>query len=49
MSKSKLNGVDPVDVINEHGCDTSRLFLLADVAPTSHRNWSSASECKNLQ
>ena len=44
MSKSKFNGVDPVDVIGEHGCDTTRLIMLADVAPTSHRNWSEASE-----
>ncbi|CRK99178.1 CLUMA_CG012473, isoform A [Clunio marinus] len=42
MSKSKLNGVDPVDVLNVHGCDTTRLIMLADVAPTSHRNWSEA-------
>jgi leucyl-tRNA synthetase len=42
MSKSKFNGVDPVDVINTHGCDTMRLIMLGDVAPTSHRNWSEA-------
>ncbi|KFB37367.1 hypothetical protein ZHAS_00004663 [Anopheles sinensis] len=42
MSKSKLNGVDPLEVLREHGCDTLRLILLADVAPTSHRNWSEA-------
>lgn len=42
MSKSKFNGVDPVDVIGVHGCDTTRLIMLADVAPTSHRNWSDA-------
>lgn len=42
MSKSKFNGVDPVDMINVHGCDTTRLIMLADVAPTSHRNWSDA-------
>ncbi|XP_053672399.1 leucine--tRNA ligase, mitochondrial [Anopheles nili] len=42
MSKSKHNGVDPLDVLREHGCDTLRLILLADVAPTSHRNWSEA-------
>ncbi|XP_058451079.1 leucine--tRNA ligase, mitochondrial isoform X2 [Malaya genurostris] len=42
MSKSKLNGVDPLDVLKEHGCDTLRLILLGDVAPTSHRNWSEA-------
>lgn len=42
MSKSKFNGVDPVDVIGVHGCDTTRLIMLADVAPTSNRNWSDA-------
>lgn len=42
MSKSKFNGVDPVDVIKMHGCDTMRLIMLGDVAPTSHRNWSEA-------
>lgn len=46
MSKSKMNGIDPEDVIGEHGCDTTRLIMLADVAPTSHRNWSDASELK---
>lgn len=42
MSKSKLNGVEPSDMFNEYGTDTTRLIILADVAPTSHRNWSSA-------
>lgn len=45
MSKSKLNGVDPSDMIGEYGTDTTRLIILGDVAPTSHRNWSNASEC----
>lgn len=42
MSKSKFNGVDPNEMIENHGCDTTRLIMLADVAPTSHRNWSEA-------
>ncbi|TMW52664.1 hypothetical protein DOY81_002243 [Sarcophaga bullata] len=42
MSKSKMNGVDPGDMFREYGTDTTRLIVLADVAPTSHRNWSSA-------
>jgi len=42
MSKSKFNGVDPVDMFTKHGCDTTRLIMLADVSPTSHRNWSEA-------
>lgn len=44
MSKSKFNGVDPTDMIREYGSDTTRLIILGDVAPTSHRNWSNASE-----
>ncbi|XP_077285543.1 leucyl-tRNA synthetase, mitochondrial [Arctopsyche grandis] len=40
MSKSKYNGVNPSEVFSEYGCDTTRLLMLADVAPTSHRNWS---------
>lgn len=44
MSKSKQNGVDPADVINEYGCDATRLFILGNVAPVSHRNWSTDSE-----
>ncbi|XP_063707778.1 leucine--tRNA ligase, mitochondrial [Culicoides brevitarsis] len=42
MSKSKFNGVDPAEMIKELGCDSLRLIMLADVSPTSHRNWSSA-------
>ncbi|CAH0546082.1 unnamed protein product [Brassicogethes aeneus] len=41
MSKSKHNGVDPEDMFREYGVDTTRLLILADVAPTSHRNWNS--------
>ncbi|KAG5875054.1 hypothetical protein JTB14_026185 [Gonioctena quinquepunctata] len=41
MSKSKHNGVDPEDMFKEYGTDTTRLLILADVAPTSHRNWNS--------
>lgn len=44
MSKSKQNGVEPLDVIRELGTDTLRMIMLADVAPTSHRNWSDASK-----
>ncbi|XP_076391228.1 leucyl-tRNA synthetase, mitochondrial isoform X3 [Megachile rotundata] len=40
MSKSKHNGVDPLELLNTHGIDTTRLLILADVAPTSTRNWS---------
>ncbi|XP_017138091.1 probable leucine--tRNA ligase, mitochondrial [Drosophila miranda] len=42
MSKSKQNGVEPGEMFDQYGTDTTRLIILADVAPTSHRNWSSA-------
>ncbi|XP_044765914.1 probable leucine--tRNA ligase, mitochondrial [Coccinella septempunctata] len=41
MSKSKLNGVEPSDMFEVYGVDTTRLLILADVSPTSHRNWNS--------
>ncbi|KAK0082807.1 hypothetical protein PV326_007021 [Microctonus aethiopoides] len=40
MSKSKFNGVDPMEMFSEYGPDTTRLIILADVAPISSRNWS---------
>ena len=43
MSKSKFNGVEPDSVWNEHGIDTTRLLILADVSPRSSRHWSSDS------
>jgi len=33
MSKSLGNGVNPIDVINEHGADSLRLFLTTNSAP----------------
>ncbi|XP_021925518.1 probable leucine--tRNA ligase, mitochondrial isoform X2 [Zootermopsis nevadensis] len=42
MSKSKHNGVDPETMLKEYGTDTTRLLILADVAPTSHRHWNSS-------
>lgn len=44
MSKSKHNGVDPLDLLNKYGLDTTRLLILADVAPTSTRNWTEDSK-----
>lgn len=44
MSKSKYNGVDPSEMISNYSADTVRLLILGDVAPTSHRNWSTDSE-----
>lgn len=40
MSKSKYNGVNPASLIQEYGVDTTRLFVLSDVAPTSEKHWS---------
>lgn len=40
MSKSKHNGIEPFDLLYKYGIDTTRLLILADVAPTSTRNWS---------
>ncbi|KFM61036.1 putative leucine--tRNA ligase, mitochondrial, partial [Stegodyphus mimosarum] len=39
MSKSKHNGINPQEVIDEHGIDTTRLFILGSVAPESPRKW----------
>lgn len=44
MSKSKHNGVDPSEMFQQYSTDTIRLLMLADVAPTSHRNWSTESK-----
>lgn len=44
MSKSKYNGVDPMKMFKEYGADTTRMIILGDVAPTSHRNWSTQSK-----
>lgn len=48
MSKSKHNGVDPNDMFNKYGVDTTRLLVLADVSPTSHRNWNTNSNSLSL-
>ncbi|KOC68609.1 putative leucine--tRNA ligase, mitochondrial [Habropoda laboriosa] len=39
MSKSRYNGVEPLEVVNEYGIDTTRLIILADQAPTSVKYW----------
>lgn len=44
MSKSKSNGIDPLELLNKYGIDTTRLLILGDVAPTSTRNWSEDSK-----
>nr|XP_033186313.1 probable leucine--tRNA ligase, mitochondrial [Bombus vancouverensis nearcticus] len=37
MSKSKHNGIDPLEFLDKYGIDTTRLFILADQAPTSDK------------
>ncbi|XP_076751615.1 leucine--tRNA ligase, mitochondrial-like [Xylocopa sonorina] len=39
MSKSKHNGVDPIEFLDKYGIDTTRLFILADHSPTSNKLW----------
>lgn len=46
MSKSKYNGVDPKDVIDEYGIDTTRLFLLFSASPKAHCEWNTERELK---
>ena len=40
MSKSKKNGISPVDIIDAYGADTARLFMLSDSPPEKDLEWS---------
>lgn len=40
MSKSKKNVVDPTELVEEHGADTARLFILRAANPTRELEWS---------
>jgi leucyl-tRNA synthetase len=42
MSKSKNNGVDPQDLINQYGADTARLFMMFTAPPEQTLEWNSA-------
>lgn len=42
MSKSKNNGVDPQDIINEYGADTTRLYTLSTAPADQTLEWSDA-------
>ncbi|WP_027133057.1 leucine--tRNA ligase [Geminicoccus roseus] len=39
MSKSKLNTIDPTDIIQAYGADTARLFMLSDSPPDRDLEW----------
>ena len=40
MSKSKNNGVDPQELIEQYGADTARFFMMFAAPPTSTLEWS---------
>ena len=40
MSKSKNNGVDPQQLVEEYGADTARLFMMFASPPTQTLEWS---------
>src|SRR4029079_19619927 len=40
MSKSKKNAVDPIEMINIHGGDSLRLFVLFAGPPEKDKEWS---------
>ena len=42
MSKSKLNGVDPQDMIDHYGADAARLFVMFASPPEQTIEWSSS-------
>jgi leucyl-tRNA synthetase len=42
MSKSKLNGVDPQEIIDKYGADSARLFVMFAAPPELTIEWSDA-------
>lgn len=40
MSKSKKNTVDPQEIIDKYGADTTRLFVVSDTPPDKDLEWS---------
>jgi leucyl-tRNA synthetase len=42
MSKSKLNGVDPQDIVDKYGADAARLFVMFASSPEDTMEWSDA-------
>ncbi len=41
MSKSKYNGVDPLEVLEKYGADTARMFILFKAPPEKDLEWNS--------
>src|SRR5690606_34105546 len=41
-SKSKNNGIDPQEIIEQYGADTARLFMMFASPPTQTLEWSDA-------
>ena len=39
MSKSKRNTVDPIDILDNYGADSARLFVLSDSPPEKDVEW----------
>jgi leucyl-tRNA synthetase len=42
MSKSKLNGVDPQDMIDRYGADAARMYVMFAAPPDQTMEWSDA-------
>jgi leucyl-tRNA synthetase len=42
MSKSKYNGVDPLEVLAKYGADTARMFILFKAPPEKDLEWEDA-------
>jgi leucyl-tRNA synthetase len=42
MSKSKLNGVDPQDIVDKYGADAARMFVMFASPPEDTMEWSDA-------
>ncbi|MEP7275991.1 MAG: class I tRNA ligase family protein, partial [Betaproteobacteria bacterium] len=42
MSKSKLNGVDPQDIVDRYGADAARMFVMFAAHPEATMEWSDA-------
>jgi len=40
MSKSKGNGIEPLETIAKYGVDTTRFFILSEASPDKGFNWS---------